>query len=178
MLDIASNSMYLRYLSPPDRLPAPGGPHHQVNLTIETRYKLYAFCDDLKPAITSIWEFRLVERVMTLFERSSGCKMYRTAISQKCNFLPLGKWKTNLKQNMIPHDFFILSDHLDFLGVILKSTYSLTRKANGDLLQDKIKKVIGPWRAGRFMSLNLRPHSINLYATASSCIDATLWITG
>ena len=89
--------------------------------------------------------------------------MHRTAISQKCKFLPLGKWKTKLKQNMIPHDFFILSDHLDFLGVILKSLYSLTRKANGDLLQEKIKKVIGPWRAGRFMSLNLRPHSINLY---------------
>ena len=59
---------------------------------------------------------------------------------------------------MIPHD------HLDFLGVILKSTYSLTRKANGALLKDRIKNVIGPWRAGRFMSLNLRPHSINLYA--------------
>ena len=63
---------------------------------------------------------------------------------------------------MIPHDFFILSDHLDFLGVILKSTYSLNRKANGDLLKDKLKKVIVPWRAGNFMSLNLRPHSINL----------------
>ena len=101
---------------------------------------------------------------MTLFERASGCKMHRTAVSQKCKFLALGKWKTNLRQNMIPHDFFILSDHLDFLGVILKSTYSLTRKANGDLLQDRIKKVIGPWRAGRFMSLTLRPHSVNLFA--------------
>ena len=78
-------------LQPPDGLPAPGGPHHQVNLTIETRYKLYAYCDNLKPAITSIWEFCLVKRVMTLFERSSGCKMHRTAISQKCKFLPLGK---------------------------------------------------------------------------------------
>ena len=55
-------------LQPPDRLPAPGGTQHQVHLAIETIYKLYAFCDDLKPAITSIWEFRLVERVMTLFE--------------------------------------------------------------------------------------------------------------
>ena len=112
-------------LQPPDGLPAPGGPHHQVNLTIETRYKLYAYCDDLKPAITSIWEFRLVERVMTLFEKSSGCKMHRTAISQKCKFLALGKWKDELTQGMIPHSFFLLSDHLDFLGVQLKATYSL-----------------------------------------------------
>ena len=90
--------------------------------------------------------------------------MHRTAVSQKCKFLALGKWKAKLKQNMIPHNFFLLADHLDFLGVVLKSNYSFTRKANGDLLQDRIKKVIGPWRAGRFMSLNLRPHSINLYA--------------
>ena len=48
--------------------------------------------------------------------------------------------------------------------LILKSSFSFTRKANGDLLQERIKKVIGPWRAGRFMSLTLRPHSINLYA--------------
>ena len=131
---------------------------------IETRYILYAFCDELKPAITSTWELVLVERVMTLFEMSSGCKMHRTAISQKCKFLALGKWKTKLQQHMIPHPFFLLSDHLDFLGVILKSSYSFTRKANGDLLQERLRKVIGPWRAGRFMSLTLRPHSIILYA--------------
>ena len=136
----------------------------QVLITIDTRYMLYAFCDDLKPAITSPWEFLLVERVMTLFEMSSDCKMHRTAISQKCKFLALGKWKRTLKQEHIPHDFFLLADHLDFLGVILKSTYSFTRKANEDLLQERIKKVIGPWRAGRFMSLTLRPHSINLHA--------------
>ena len=69
-----------------------------------------------------------------------------------------------MRQKMIPHDFFILSDHLVFLGLIRKSTYSLTRKDTGDLLQDRIKKVIGPWRADRFMILTLRPHSVNLYA--------------
>ena len=101
---------------------------------------------------------------MTLFEMSSGCKMHRTAISQKCKLLALGKWKRTLKQEHIPHNFFLLSDHMDFLGVILQSSYSFTRKANGDLLQERIKKVVGPWRAGRFMCLTLRPHSINLYA--------------
>ena len=73
---------------------------------------------------------------MTLFEMSSGCMMHRTAISQKCKFLALGKWQRELTQEMIPHSFFSLSDHLDFLGVTLKSTYALTRKVNGDVLQD------------------------------------------
>ena len=59
---------------------------------------------------------------MTLFEMSSGCKMHTTAISQKCKFLALGKWKDKMTQGMIPHSFFSLSDHLDFLGVQLKAT--------------------------------------------------------
>ena len=65
---------------------------------------------------------------------------------------------------MIPHNFFTLSGHLDFLGVTLIPTYYLTRSVNGDVLKDRINKVIGPWRGGRFMSLTLRPHSTNLYA--------------
>ena len=138
--------------------------HHTVLPSLETIYILYAYCDDLKPAITNLWEFVLVKRVMTLFEWSSGCKMHRTAASQKFKFLALGKWQTELTQEMIPHSFFSLSDHLDFLGVTLKSTYAQTRQVNGDILQDRIRKVIGAWRAGRFMALNLRPHSVNTYA--------------
>ena len=77
---------------------------------METRYKIIAFCDDLKPAITSNYEFLLVERVMTIFELSSGCKMHRTPGSTKCKFLPLGKWRNSLTQDMVPFDFFTLSD--------------------------------------------------------------------
>ena len=65
---------------------------------------------------------------------------------------------------MIPHNFFSLSGHLDFLGVTLKPTYYLTRGINGDALRERINRVVGPWRGGRFMSLSLRPHSTNLYA--------------
>ena len=89
--------------------------------------------------------------------------MHRDPASQKCKFLPLSKWKS-LPQADIPFDFFTLSDHLDFLGGTLKATTSATRQANGDILQEKIRKTIGPWRGGRFMELNLRPHSINCYA--------------
>ena len=140
---------------------------------IETRYTLVAYCDDLKPAITNKWEFLLVERVMTLFKLASGCKMHRTAESQKCKFLPLGKWKNELTQEMIPHPFFSLSDHLDFLGVTLKATYPMTRRVNGDALKDRIQKVMGPWRGGRFMFLNLRSHSVNnIMHSANFCTNA------
>ena len=153
---------------PPPPAPPPAARRGQAQLQVfhplETSYILYAYCDDLKPAITSVWEFVLVERVMTLFEKAFGCKMHRTAESQKCKFLALGKWKNTLTQQMIPHDFFTLSDHLDFLGVTLKSTFTSTRKSNGDILQDRVKKVIGPWKGGRFMCLNLRSHSTNTYA--------------
>ena len=110
----------------PDLPPAPpatGRPHRAIQKwtlpPIETRYILFAYCDNLKPAVTSRWEFLLVERVMTIFEMASGCKMHRTAESQKCKFLFLGKWKTELTQDIIPHGFFSKSDHLDFLGVTL-----------------------------------------------------------
>ena len=40
----------------------------------------------------------------------------------------------------------------------------LTRKVNGDLLQSRVKNTVGPWKAGRFMPLTLRPFSANNYA--------------
>ena len=105
----------------------------------ELRYKLIAYCDDVKPAITSMNEFLLVDRAMWLFEKSSGCKMHRDPDSGKCKFLALGRWRGTLTQEDLPCNFFSLSDHLDMLGVILKATHTATRKANGDELQDKIK---------------------------------------
>ena len=59
--------------------------------------------------------------------------MHRTTASNKCKFLALGKWRYDLSQNMIPFDFFTLSEHLDFLGITLKATFGATRKANGEL---------------------------------------------
>ena len=130
---------------------------------IVTKYVLTAYSDDLKPAITSMYEFYLVERVMTIFKMSSGYKMHRDPKSQKCKFLPLSIWKT-LSQNEIPFIFFPISDHLDFLGVTLKANKAATRTVNGDTLQERIRETIGPWRGGRFMALNLRLQSINYFA--------------
>ena len=106
----------------------------------------------------------LVDRAMWLFESASGCKMHRDPEAGKCKFLALGRWKGTLTQEDLPCNFFSLSDHLDMLGVTLKATYAATRKVNGDELQDKVKKVVGPWRAGKFMPLTMRPFSLNTYA--------------
>ena len=46
----------------------------------------------------------------------------------------------------------------------LRSTFIQTRKVNGEQLQSKIKNTIGPWKAGRFMPITLRPFSANTYA--------------
>ena len=43
----------------------------------ELRYKVIAYCDDVKPAITTMYKFMLVDRTMAMFEMSSGCKMHR-----------------------------------------------------------------------------------------------------
>ena len=102
--------------------------------------------------------------MMTVFERASGCTMHRTAASNKCKFLALGKWRIELTQDKIPFDLFTLSKHLDFLGINIEATFGATRKANGIILQERIKQVINPWKGGRLMSLTLRSHSVNFYA--------------
>ena len=79
-------------------------------------------------------------------------------------FLPLGRWKGTLSQEDLPHQYVQLSDHLDFVGVELRATFQHTRKVNGDQLQDRVKNTVGPWKAGRFMPLTLRPFSANTYA--------------
>ena len=87
----------------------------------ELRYKLIAYCDDVKPAITSMAEFLLVDRAMWLFEESSGCKLHRDPTAGKCKFLALGRWRGTLTQEDLPCNFFSISDHLDMLGVTLKA---------------------------------------------------------
>ena len=131
---------------------------------LEERYKVIGYADDLKPAVTSMEEFLLVDQASALFERSSGCKLHRDPTSGKCKFLPLGRWRGTLTQEDIPCPYMVLSDHLDMVGVELRATPTQTRKVNGDILQSRIKNTVGPWQAGKFMPLSQRPWSINSYA--------------
>ena len=78
----------------------------------ELRYKVIGYADDSKPAITSMAEFSLVDRALSMFEKASGCKVHRDPASMKCKFLPLGRWRSTLP--LSSHQIFPASglDHM------------------------------------------------------------------
>ena len=57
--------------------------------TTET-YKVMAYVDDVKPGITSLEEFSLVDRGSALFEAASGCILHRDPDSGKVKLLAIG----------------------------------------------------------------------------------------
>ena len=143
---------------------------------LEQRYKLIGYADDNKPAITSKAEFEIVDTSLAMFEKASGCKLHRDPLNKKCKFLPLGSWRTTLKQEDIPCDYMTLSDHLDMIGVTLMATWTKTKKANGDALQSKVKNTIQPWKGGKFLPLTQRCWSLNCHALSkvwfrARCVD-------
>ena len=84
-----------------------------------------------------------MDHASEVFEKSSGSKLHRDPESGKCKFLALGKWRNNLRQESIPCNYMVLSDKLDMVGVELKAPAMQTRKVNGDMLQSRIKNLIG-----------------------------------
>jgi hypothetical protein len=103
---------------------------------LEDRYRVVSYADYLQPAIVSMEEFSLVNDASALFEAASGCLLHREPASQKCKFLPLGRWRRTLQQEDLPRacQYMVLSDHLDMVGVQLKATWTQTRKANCDIV--------------------------------------------
>ena len=130
---------------------------------VEERYRVVGFADDVKPAITTIQEFLLVDKAMSLFEQASGCKLHRDPTNKKCKFLPLGKWRKTLTQEDIPCNYMTISDHLEMVGVELRATWAQTRKANGDIVQQRVSDTVKRWKTGKFMQLSLRSRSMNIY---------------
>ena len=100
---------------------------------LEERYKVIGYADDVKPAITCMEEFLLVDQAMLLFENASGCRLHRDPASQKCKFLPLARWRGTLEQADIPCPYMSIRDHLDMIGVELRATWTQTRKAKCDI---------------------------------------------
>ena len=76
--------------------------HGQPPPPLELRYKVIGYADDAKPAITTMDKFTKVDRSLALFENASGCKVHRDPTNMKCKFLPLGRWRTTLQQQL--HD--------------------------------------------------------------------------
>ena len=86
---------------------------HPVPLPpLEERYKLIAYCDDVKPGVTTMSEFITIDTACSLFERSSGCRLHRDITADKCKFLALGRWRGVLEQEDIPLKYMKLSDTL------------------------------------------------------------------
>ena len=131
---------------------------------LEERFKLMAYCDDVKPSITTMAEFSTVDQACTLFEKSSGCQLHRDPTVGKCKFLPLGRWRGTLQQEDIPLRYMVLSDSLEMVGVELKASWLQTRKANGDIIQNRLSNIVNVWKSGKFMDLSCRPWSLNTYA--------------
>ena len=52
-------------------------------LPFQERYKVIGYADDVKPAITTMEEFMLVDKAMALFEKASGCKLHRDPANKK-----------------------------------------------------------------------------------------------
>lgn len=143
---------------------------------MELRYKVIGYADDSKPAITTMAEFTLVDKALTLFEKASGCKVHRDPQNMKCKFLPLGRWRTTLQQEDIPCNYMTLSDHLDMVGVTLMCSWSKTRKVNGDELQKRVENTVRPWKGGKFMPVTQRGWSLNSYVLPkvwfrTKCLD-------
>ena len=63
----------------------------------EERYKVIGYADDVKPAISTMEEFLLVDKAMAFFEKASGCKLHRDPANKKCKFLPLARWRGTLE---------------------------------------------------------------------------------
>ena len=103
-------------------------PGHIFPPTVETRYKVIGYIDDIKPAITTMNEFLMVDRGSALFEAASGCVLHRDPTSGKVKLLPLGRWKGTLQQEDLPLKYVALSDHLDMVGVQLKATYGAVER--------------------------------------------------
>ena len=113
-------------------LPALGPPeqYDSVPLQVEERYKVYGLADDVKPGVSSIEEFSLVDRAAGLFERSSGNKLHRDPVIGKCKVLLLGKWKNTLMQEHINFPYLGIAPQLSMVGVELTANWQATRKLN------------------------------------------------
>ena len=96
--------------------------------------------------------------------------------------MPLGRWRGTLTQEDLPNQcqYITLSDHLNFVGVELRATFTKTRQVNGDQLMERVKMTVGPWKSGKFMPLIMRPHSINTYVLSKvwyRCSTVNLRVT-
>ena len=127
------------------------------------KYTVFGYADDVKPAVTTMAEFALVDHAVSLFERSSGNLLHRDPSTGKCKVLPLGRWRNSLQQEDIRYPHLKLTDSLSMVGVELTASWQTTRKLNMDEVQSRVQKCVASWKSGKFMPLVCRPFSLNTY---------------
>jgi hypothetical protein len=143
------------------------GPQEQGQAPLQPlaeRYKVVGLADDVKPSVSCMAEFAVVDRGATLFEQSSGNLLHRDPDNGKCKVLLLGRWRGTVNQEDIGFPHLRITDSLAFVGVQLQATWQKTRKENNDELLSRLKATIGNWKTGKFMPLVCRPFSVNSYA--------------
>ena len=129
-------------------------------------YKVFGYADDIKPGVSSMSEFALVDKAAKMFELSSGCVLQRDPVTGKCKVLPHGRWRQSLQQEDISFSYMKICDSLSMVGVELTASWVTTRKLNNDELQKRVQSCIGSWKAGKFMPFISRTFSINTYCTS------------
>ena len=67
---------------------------------VTEKFKVFGFADDVKPAVTTMTEFAVVDHAVSLFERSAGNKLHRSTEGGKCKVLPLGRWRIGFMKNL------------------------------------------------------------------------------
>ena len=127
------------------------------------KYKVYGLADDVKPSVSCMAEFALVDKAAALFEQSSGNVLHRDPGKGKCKVLLLGRWRGTVTQEDIRLPHFQITNSLAFVGVQLQATWLQTRKENNDQLVSRVKEKLGSWKSGKFMPLVSRPFSVNSY---------------
>ena len=133
---------------------------------VTENYTVYGYADDVKPAVTTMSEFALVEHAVSLFERSSGNLLHRDPVAGKCKVLALGRWRNSLQQEDIGFPHLRITESLSMVGVELTASWPSTRKLNNDELQVRVQNCIGSWKSGKFLPLVCRPFSLNTYCSS------------
>ena len=113
----------------------------------------------------------MVDQACSMLERAAGVKLQRGPTAGKVKFMALGRWQGTLTQEDFPYQYVQLSDHLDFVGMELRATYTQTRKVNVEQLQAKVKNTVGPWKAERFMPITLRPTTMHCLKSGLNAKD-------
>ena len=90
---------------------------------VHKKYKVIEYADDIKPGVSSMDEFRIINEAASLFERSSGCLLHRDPIVGKCRVLALGRWRNVLQQKDIGYPYLKLHESLSMLGVELTASW-------------------------------------------------------